>query len=185
MEPPEPNPRIGAVRRFAGCRSAFRRCGVLRSLPTRGFGIPHPNSPTTQDIESQTRGSLQRPGLHRSAEHQQTLSPQGPFAAYAYCKCVFSRRSCACADDAKSSGLSPPCWIRHAIRAILSFSSALSHAPLAAIPGIYQAMLTEIASHVNPERPGRLEPRVIRRECHHCPSLRITRAQWKVRHHAA
>jgi len=73
----------------------------------------------------------------------------------------------------------------HAIRAILSFSSALGHAPLAAIPGIYQAMLTEIASHVNPERPGRLEPRAIRRERHHYPSLRITRAQWKARHHAA
>lgn len=73
----------------------------------------------------------------------------------------------------------------HAIRVIITFSSALGHAPLAAIPGIYQAMLTEIASHVNPERPGRLEPRAIRRERHHYPSLRITRAQWKARHHAA
>jgi len=73
----------------------------------------------------------------------------------------------------------------HAIRALLSFSSALGHAPLASVPGIYQAMLTEIASHVNPERPGRLEPRAIRREHHHYPSLRITRAQWKARHHVA
>ncbi len=73
----------------------------------------------------------------------------------------------------------------HAIRAILNFSSALGHAPLASVPRIYQAMLTEIASHVNPERPGRLEPRAIRRERHHYPSLRITRAQWKARHHAA
>lgn len=73
----------------------------------------------------------------------------------------------------------------HAVRAILSFSSALGHAPLAHVPAIYQAMLVEIASHVNPERPGRLEPRAIRRERHHYPSLRITRAQWKARHHAA
>ncbi|UCD53133.1 MAG: IS4 family transposase [Phycisphaerales bacterium] len=73
----------------------------------------------------------------------------------------------------------------HAIRALLSFSSALGHAPLASVPGIYQAMLTEIASHLNTERPGRLEPRAIRREHHHYPSLRITRAQWKARHHAA
>jgi len=73
----------------------------------------------------------------------------------------------------------------HAVRAILSFSSALGHAPPASVPGIYQAMLAEIASHVNPERPGRLEPRAIRRERHHYPSLRITRAQWKARHHAA
>lgn len=73
----------------------------------------------------------------------------------------------------------------HAVRAILSFSPALGHAPLAHVPFIYQALLVEIASHLNPDRPGRLEPRAIRRERHHYPSLRITRAQWKARHHAA
>ncbi len=73
----------------------------------------------------------------------------------------------------------------HAIRALLSFSSALGHAPLVTVPSIYRAMLTEIASHLNPDRPGRLEPRAYRRERHHYPSLRITRAQWKARHHAA
>lgn len=73
----------------------------------------------------------------------------------------------------------------HALRAILSFSPALGHAPLAAVPGIYQAMLIEIASHVNPERPGRLEPRAVRRDHKNYPSLRVTRAQWKARHHAA
>jgi len=73
----------------------------------------------------------------------------------------------------------------HAVRAILSFSPALGHAPLAAVPAIYQAMLTEIAHHVNPDRPGRLEPRAVRRDHKNYPSLRITRAQWKARHHAA
>ena len=73
----------------------------------------------------------------------------------------------------------------HAIRAILRFSSALGHAPLASVPAIYQAMLAEIASDLNAERQGRLEPRAIRREHKHYPSLRITRAQWKARHHAA
>ena len=73
----------------------------------------------------------------------------------------------------------------HAVRAILSFSPALGHAPLTQVPAIYHAMLVEIASHLNPDRPGRLEPRAIRREHHHYPSLRITRAQWKARHHAA
>jgi len=73
----------------------------------------------------------------------------------------------------------------HAIRAILSFSPALGHAPLAAVPAIYQAMLIEIAPHVNPERPGRLEPRAVRRDHKNYPSLRITRALWKARHHAA
>jgi hypothetical protein len=73
----------------------------------------------------------------------------------------------------------------HAIRAILSFSSALGHAPLVRVQTVYQAMLAEIASHVNPDRPGRWEPRALRRERHHYPSLLITRAQWKARHHAA
>jgi len=73
----------------------------------------------------------------------------------------------------------------HAVRAILSFSPALGHAPLAAVPGIYNAMLMEIASHINPERQGRLEPRAVRRDHKDYPSLHITRAQWKARHHAA
>jgi len=73
----------------------------------------------------------------------------------------------------------------HAVRAILSFSPALGHAPLASVPGIYNAMLMEIASHLNPERAGRLEPRAIRRDHKDYPSLHITRAQWKARHHAA
>jgi hypothetical protein len=73
----------------------------------------------------------------------------------------------------------------HAVRAILSFSPALGHAPLALVPGIYHALLVEIASHLNPERPGRLEPRAVRRDHKDYPSLHITRAQWKARHHAA
>ncbi len=73
----------------------------------------------------------------------------------------------------------------HAVRAILSFSPALGHAPLAAVPGTYHAMLVEIASHINPDRPGRLEPRAVRRDHKDYPSLHITRAQWKARHHAA
>ncbi len=73
----------------------------------------------------------------------------------------------------------------HAVRAILSFSPALGHAPFAAVPQIYRALLVEIASHINPERPGRLEPRAVRRDHKDYPSLHITRAQWKARHHAA
>jgi hypothetical protein len=72
-----------------------------------------------------------------------------------------------------------------AVRAIQSFRPALGHAPLAAGPSIYRAMLVEIANRVNPERTGRLEPRAVRRDHKDHPSLRITRAQWKARHHAA
>jgi hypothetical protein len=60
----------------------------------------------------------------------------------------------------------------------------LGHLPLSAVALDYRAMLFEIASHLNPERPGRLEPRAICRDHKHYPSLRVTRAQWKARHAA-
>lgn len=47
------------------------------------------------------------------------------------------------------------------------------------------ALLAEIAAHVVPERPGRLEPRHLIRERKHYPALRRqTRAQWRIRHAA-
>ncbi len=90
-------------------------------------------------------------------------------------------------EAATTAGIQDPLRISfmHAIRAILSFSPALGHAPLAAVPGIYQTLLLEIAAHVTADRPGRLEPRAIRRDHKDYPSLHITRAQWKARHHAA
>jgi hypothetical protein len=72
----------------------------------------------------------------------------------------------------------------HAVRAIISFSAALSRVPLALVRDVYEAMLVEMASHVNPERSGRLEPRVVCRERKHYPSLRMTRAQWRISHAA-
>jgi hypothetical protein len=69
----------------------------------------------------------------------------------------------------------------HALRAILAFSPALATAPLWKLPTIYQAMLREIASHRVPRRPGRLEPRAVRREKKHYPRLRCTRDQWRQR----
>lgn len=72
----------------------------------------------------------------------------------------------------------------HAVRAIISFSAALSRVPLAWVRDVYEAMLVEIASHVNPERPGRLEARAVCRERKHYPSLRMTRAPWRAKHAA-
>jgi hypothetical protein len=89
-------------------------------------------------------------------------------------------------EAAATAGVEDPLRISfvHAVRAILSFSPALGHLPLSAVASVYRAMLVEIASHLNPERPGRLEPRAIRRDHKHYPSLRVTRAQWKARHAA-
>ena len=70
----------------------------------------------------------------------------------------------------------------HAIRAIISFSPALASSGFWQLPQIYQAMLTEIASELVPERPGRMEPRMVRREGKHYPSLKMTRTQWRQKH---
>jgi len=72
----------------------------------------------------------------------------------------------------------------HAVRSVISFSAALSRVPLALVRDVYEAMLVEIASHINPERADRLEPRAVRRERKHYPSLRMTRAQWRDKHAA-
>jgi hypothetical protein len=69
----------------------------------------------------------------------------------------------------------------HALRAVLAFAPALATAPLWKLPTIYQAMLREIAYNCVRRRPGRLEPRAIRREKKHYPRLRCTRDQWRQR----
>ena len=68
----------------------------------------------------------------------------------------------------------------HALRAIVMFAPALAMAPAWQRRDIYQAMLTEIADNTVPRRPGRNEPRAVRREPKNYPSLRCTRKQWKL-----
>lgn len=72
----------------------------------------------------------------------------------------------------------------HAVRAVLSFAPALACEPAWKLPAIYRAMLAEIAAHQVPWRPGRIEPRAVRREARHYPRLRTTRAEWRQAHAA-
>jgi len=72
----------------------------------------------------------------------------------------------------------------HAVRAVLAFAPEMATAPAWKLPEIYRAMLKEIASHLIPYRPGRNEPRAVRREPQHYPTLRTTRRLWRI-HHAA
>jgi hypothetical protein len=72
----------------------------------------------------------------------------------------------------------------HAVRAVIVFAPAMATAPGWKLPEIYRAMLAEIASHRVPLRPGRNEPRAVRREHHHYPTLRTTRRLWRLRHAA-
>lgn len=69
----------------------------------------------------------------------------------------------------------------HGLRAILAFSPMLATAPIWKLPVIYEAMLHEIATRQVRPRPGRLEPRAVRREKKHYPRLRCTRQQWRQR----
>jgi hypothetical protein len=69
----------------------------------------------------------------------------------------------------------------HGLRAILAFAPVLATAAVWKLPVIYDAMLHEIAACRVVQRPGRQEPRAIRRETKHYPRLRITRAKWKSR----
>jgi hypothetical protein len=69
----------------------------------------------------------------------------------------------------------------HALRTIVAFAPMLATAPLWKLPAIYEAMLYEIAACRVRQRPGRLEPRAIRRDMKHYPRLAITRAEWKRR----
>ena len=70
----------------------------------------------------------------------------------------------------------------HAVRAIISFSPAIATEAFWRLPQIYKAMLVEIAAHLTDERPARIEPRMVRREWQHYPSLKITRAKWRAKY---
>jgi putative transposase len=72
----------------------------------------------------------------------------------------------------------------HTVRAILIFSVALACEPIWRLPQIYRAMICAIVHHLVPERPGRIEPRAVRRDHKHYPALKETRAEWRSRHAA-
>lgn len=71
-----------------------------------------------------------------------------------------------------------------AVRVIIAFAPALALQPVWQLPVIYEAMLAEIASHLVPERPGRLEPRKVTHDPRGYPKLKTTRAQWRKQHAA-
>ena len=65
------------------------------------------------------------------------------------------------------------------LRTVLSFAPAFALRRVEMLPQLYRRMLAEIARELVPERPGRQEPRMIRRETKHYPTLRQTRLQWR------
>ena len=67
----------------------------------------------------------------------------------------------------------------HTVRAIIAFAPALAMESPSRLPRIYRAMLCEIASHLVPLRPGRLEPRRLAHDPRNYPKLTTTRVQWR------
>ncbi len=72
-----------------------------------------------------------------------------------------------------------------ALRLVISTSLRMSTAPLWELGALYEIMLDRIAAETVPERPGRNEPRMKRRDTKHYEALRTTRAEWRQAHVAA
>ena len=66
-----------------------------------------------------------------------------------------------------------------ALRHVVSASLRMSTAPAWELGALYEIMLEDIAAETVPERPGRNEPRMKRRETKHYEALRTTRAAWR------
>jgi transposase len=76
-----------------------------------------------------------------------------------------------------------PCDISftQATRWVLVFSALMRAAPTAHLPALYQCLLDAVAGALIDVRPGRLEPRAVRRERKHYPYLRMLRSLWRQR----
>jgi len=71
-----------------------------------------------------------------------------------------------------------------AVCTVLSLAPVMATAPALRLPVIYSGMLREIARHLVPSRPGRNEPRAIRRDKRRFPLLTTTRKKWRKKHSA-
>jgi len=71
------------------------------------------------------------------------------------------------------------------LRTVLSFAPAFAYQHPTVLSRLYRCMLRQIARALVSLRPNRLEPRAIRREKKHYPSLKTTRAEWRRSHGCA
>lgn len=90
-------------------------------------------------------------------------------------------------EAAIEQGIADPIRISfsEAARTIIAIAPALASHPIAELPIIYKAMLREIASHLVPWRPYRLEPRKLSRDPKLYSKLNETRKQWRKNYAAA
>lgn len=67
----------------------------------------------------------------------------------------------------------------YTVRAVVAFAPALKTGTPGRLKRVYNAMLCEIAMHLVPWRPGRLEPRRLVHDPRSYPKLQTTRAKWR------
>lgn len=65
------------------------------------------------------------------------------------------------------------------LRLTTAYSLKMSEAPSWLLPSLYETLLDHIAFSTVPQRPDRMEPRMIKRERKHYPKLKISRAEWR------
>ncbi len=116
-----------------------------------------------------------------SADVLRSLTPEGIHKEIAARMTALNVVRSIMLEAAAEKGIEDPLRLSFvfALRAILSFSPALGTEPLWKVKDIYQTMLEEIAAHGVSFRPGRSEPRMIRRDRKHYPMLTTTRAKWR------
>ncbi len=69
-----------------------------------------------------------------------------------------------------------------ALRLAASYSLKMSTAPVWQLPQLYDELLENIVSSKIPNRPDRVEPRMIKRETKYYPALKISRREWRNLH---
>lgn len=116
-----------------------------------------------------------------SADVLRSLTPEGIYKEIAARMTALNVVRSIMLEAAAEKGIEDPLRLRFvfALRAIVNFSPALGIEPVWKLRAIYHTMLEEIAAHTVPFRPGRKEPRMIRRDRKHYPMLKTTRAQWR------
>ena len=67
----------------------------------------------------------------------------------------------------------------YTVRAVVAFAPALKTGTPGRLKRVYDAMLCEVAMHLVPFRPGRLEPRRLAHDPRSYPKLQTTRAKWR------
>ena len=70
----------------------------------------------------------------------------------------------------------------NARRLVVAYSLRMSAAPIFLLQSLYREMLDAVASVLVPHRPGRVEPRAVRRERKHYERLKIPRRVWRLKH---